>query len=324
LTIGIDVSRHQGTIDWAKVAAAGIGYCYVKATEGATIRDPRFDGNWTGAAANGVGRGAYHFFSPATAVDRQLANFTTAVRLAPGDLPPALDLEVDGQNWTALPLEKRVPAAVELLQRLEHHYGVRPLVYTNKRTVDEIFAGEPGALVDYPLWVASYKKNPPPTLPVGWTTWKHWQHSQTGTVDGVTGPVDLDWCVGDPTVIDFQAPSVPRAAPLSAPAPPAEPPLVSARMAAGVDPMSAFERVWRGIREEGAHIFPEGIGEAQVRLEFDASGRSSIAITLRGKRDALPAEPAVGVPLRTGTRFRRRAPKHTTRTKRTKARRKSR
>jgi lysozyme len=275
-TNGIDVSRHQGSIDWAEVAASGIRYCYVKATEGATLRDVRFDENWRGAAANGIARGAYHFFSPAIAVDAQFANFIATVTAAASDLPPALDLEVDGQNWAALAPDQRVPAALELLRLLEAHYGVRPLVYTNKRTVDEVFGGTPGGLVEYPLWIASYKKNPPPTLPTGWSEWKHWQHSQTGTVGGVKGPVDLNRCTGDPAAAASpRAGRITRRATGTATAPPGSPP--------ALDPISAFDRVWRNIREESAGLFPEGIAEASVRLKFERSGEASIEISVRGR-----------------------------------------
>jgi len=44
---------------------------------------------------------------------------------------------------------------------------------------------------DYPLWIADLDRNPP-LLPIGWTTWSLWQHSQTGLINGIDGDVDLD------------------------------------------------------------------------------------------------------------------------------------
>tara|TARA_B100000683_G_C12168523_1_gene423236 strand:+ start:363 stop:605 length:243 start_codon:yes stop_codon:yes gene_type:complete len=67
---GIDVSHHQGAIDWAKVKAAGVHYCFMKSTEGSTFKDKRFDFNWNQAKAHGIIRGAYHFFRPNAPVDR--------------------------------------------------------------------------------------------------------------------------------------------------------------------------------------------------------------------------------------------------------------
>ena len=58
---GIDVSAHQRAIDWQAVAADGIEFAYVKATEGGDFTDRRFADNWAAADAAGLDRGAYHF-----------------------------------------------------------------------------------------------------------------------------------------------------------------------------------------------------------------------------------------------------------------------
>jgi lysozyme len=197
-TRGIDVSHHQGKIDWARVAASGIKYAFMKATQGAGFIDSRFAANWAGAAINHVVRGAYHFFDPGAPAARQFENFRNVVALEPGDLAPVLDLELDGQDWTDLPSAQRIPVVIELLERLEDHYAMIPLIYTSRGNVDAIFRGQPGPLTHYPLWVASYRQNPPPTMPAGWTDWTHWQHSSQGTVPGITGAVDLNRCIGDP------------------------------------------------------------------------------------------------------------------------------
>jgi lysozyme len=60
--IGVDVSNHQGDIDWPILARTDIGLAYLKATEGGNFRDRRFQANWDGARKAGLPRGAYHFF----------------------------------------------------------------------------------------------------------------------------------------------------------------------------------------------------------------------------------------------------------------------
>ncbi len=60
---GIDVSGHQGLIDWRAVAADDIDFAYIKASEGGDFVDDMFARNWREAAAAGVDRGAYHFFT---------------------------------------------------------------------------------------------------------------------------------------------------------------------------------------------------------------------------------------------------------------------
>lgn len=64
---GIDVSRHQGRIEWQKVPIRDISFVYIKATEGATYIDPCFHYNIKGAAEAGFKVGAYHYFRMLTA-----------------------------------------------------------------------------------------------------------------------------------------------------------------------------------------------------------------------------------------------------------------
>ena len=192
---GIDVSHFQGTVDWQQVAAAGMAFAFAKATEGITYVDPQLAANWPGIRAAGLVRGAYHFFEPNDDATAQAQNFLTNVKLAPGDLPPVLDVEVTGgvenaQIWSGV---------ATWLQVVEQATGRQPIIYT-----------APGfwsshapdlALTSYPLWLADYATQP--TLPTGWASWLFWQHSQSGSVAGVTGAVDLDLFNG--TLAQLQA-----------------------------------------------------------------------------------------------------------------------
>jgi lysozyme len=193
--LGIDVSHHNGSIDWTVVARAGIAFAYVKATEGATFTDHLFGANWAKIKAAGLARGAYHFFRPAAPVNEQADRFLALMGdLGPGDLPPVLDIEEAGagrDEWADLPLAERVPAALAWLKRVEQACGRRPVVYTRRGFVQDKFGG-PGALAGYPLWVAHYTSAPGPSVPAGWDNWTLWQYTESGTVTGVTGNVDMD------------------------------------------------------------------------------------------------------------------------------------
>jgi lysozyme len=61
--IGVDVSSHQGDIDWMLLGASGVAFAYIKATEGGDFRDKHFPKNWSGAKAASMPRGAYHFLT---------------------------------------------------------------------------------------------------------------------------------------------------------------------------------------------------------------------------------------------------------------------
>ena len=95
---GIDVSHHQGAIDWAQVAGAGVRFAFAKATEGRNYVDPQYATNKAGAALSGVVFGAYHFAQPdGTANDAVLEadHFVDVAQLEPGDLVPVLDIETN-------------------------------------------------------------------------------------------------------------------------------------------------------------------------------------------------------------------------------------
>lgn len=131
---GVDVSRYQGFINWSAVAAAGIQFVFIKASEGQTVVDPRFSVNWTGAKSAGILRGAYHFFRPAIPPQAQAENFLTLLQgVDPAELAPVLDLELrklDGTDaWDAIPLSQRGGLAVEWLTAIEQSLGRRPMVY---------------------------------------------------------------------------------------------------------------------------------------------------------------------------------------------------
>lgn len=185
---GIDVSHWQGAIDWSAVRADGVEFAFVKATEGGDYTDPRFAANWAGARQAGVVRGAYHFYRPQTDAMAQAAHFLRTVTLAPGDLPPVLDVEVtDGRSADAIGAGVRT-----WLQEVERVTGRRPILYTRA----SFWTAQMGSgLGGYPLWVAHYGVASP-RIPAGWSGWTFWQHSDAGRVDGISGGVDLNWFNG--------------------------------------------------------------------------------------------------------------------------------
>jgi lysozyme len=92
--VGVDISKWQGKVDFAKMAAAGAQFVYAKASQGASYRDPRFAENAAGAKAEGLKFGAYHFCTVDNALS-QVSNFIAAIGAVVLDLTPALDVELD-------------------------------------------------------------------------------------------------------------------------------------------------------------------------------------------------------------------------------------
>lgn len=180
---GIDVSRWQGVIDWAKVAGSGICFAYIKATQGASHVDPLAHENVAGAKANGIAVGLYHVFLANTG-QAQLNLWRDAQVLNP-DLPSWLDIEPG--SVTA----ETAPQALAMLQKA---FRPRDCVYCSPSTA-QAYLSDPG-FGAYQLAIAHYTDAPSPNT-VLWPGWEFWQHSATGKVDGVPALVDLDWFNGD-------------------------------------------------------------------------------------------------------------------------------
>ena len=188
---GVDVSHHQGQIDWAALARGDVQFAYIKATEGADHRDSLFARNWLASAESGVQRGAYHFFTFCSPGAAQAAHFMRVVPRGQAMLPPAVDVEYSG-NCTNRPSNDRIRRELHILLRdLTVAYGRKPILYTtNEARVRLLW----GAFNEYPLWIRNVYA-PPWTL--GVTHWTLWQHSDDGSRDGVRTQVDLNVFHGD-------------------------------------------------------------------------------------------------------------------------------
>ncbi|QIL76598.1 glycoside hydrolase family 25 protein [Hymenobacter sp. HDW8] len=179
---GIDVSSYQGRIDWQEVAEHQVRFAFIKATEGVTLRDSRFQRNWREARAVGIYRGAYHYFQPNYDGAQQADLFVRNVPIAAGDLPPVLDVE-DPKFHDVAVMRRNVATWLRLIER---HYGVRPILYTNYNFYKRHLAGH---FDKYPLWLAHYEVEKP-LLPR--ERWIIWQHSDESHVPGIRGPVDFN------------------------------------------------------------------------------------------------------------------------------------
>ena len=188
---GIDVSRYQGVIDWDAVAASGVAFAFVKATEGTDLRDPRFEDNWTGAARANLRRGAYHFFTFCTSGEAQAENFTAVVPVDETALPPAVDVEFAGncRRWTSLAGIRS--ELVVFLAILERTYGRRPIVYFTSQSHRRVLDGH---VAGYPTWARNLFGRPPSRF----GEWRFWQYAHNGRVAGIDGLVDLNVFRGTP------------------------------------------------------------------------------------------------------------------------------
>ena len=92
-THGIDVSHHQGRIDWKAVANERVAFAFIKATEGGDFVGQRFAENWPSAADAGIRRGAYQFLRQCRLGAVQAENFIRVVRKDVKALRQVVDVE---------------------------------------------------------------------------------------------------------------------------------------------------------------------------------------------------------------------------------------
>lgn len=178
---GIDISHFNGAIDWAKVATAGVGFAYIKATEGSTFEDPRLYENKRGCKDNGIPFGYYHFMTDSDP-KQQAAEFSLADPFQ-APLPPMIDIE--------LPSIHAGMVQDFLMELFSPRPNIRiPAVLYLPSSMLEEFEG----LEVWPLWVAEWKAPAPRVRP--WSSWTFWQWSDRGAVAGIDGEVDLNWFDG--------------------------------------------------------------------------------------------------------------------------------
>jgi lysozyme len=194
---GVDVSAYQGAIDWPMLAAQGIEFAYVKATEGSAHVDQMFAANWAAVWQTGLRAGAYHFFSFETPGRTQAENFIAAVPPVEHMLPPAIDVEFYGGARKNPPARDGVVRELSaLIEALEVRYGVRPVLYATGKAYDTYLAGEFGA---YDIWIRNVFFAPG-TLPDG-RDWTFWQYADHARLDGYAGEekfIDLNAFRGTP------------------------------------------------------------------------------------------------------------------------------
>lgn len=184
---GIDISHYQDRIDWERLRNANVQrvplrFVFVKATEGVSMIDENFSDNFYQARQNDLIRGAYHFFVPDADARKQARFYLKQVHLEEGDLPPVLDVEKVGR----LSSEQLRKAVRTWLEIVEEHYGVKPILYTGasfkkKYLNDSIFN-------QYPYWIAHYYVEKPTYE----GSWKFWQYTDFGKIDGIQGNVDCN------------------------------------------------------------------------------------------------------------------------------------
>lgn len=182
---GIDISRHNGDIDFEKVAEDGIDFVFIKASEGTNYQDSMYLVNYDKAKIAGLKTGAYHFFRFDKGGVEQAVNFLDAIGNRRPDIGLVIDIEKPG-NVDSVPLETIKTRLSDMIDYMNLS-GHRVMIYTNfDGYYDYVRDVAPG----YPLWICRFQENPIHA------EWSFWQYDHHGKVKGVKGEVDLDTFCG--------------------------------------------------------------------------------------------------------------------------------
>lgn len=204
ITHGIDVARYQGTIDWQKVAAAGVDFAMVRVgyrtlDEGVIVADSNARYNMQEAQQYGIKLGAY-FFSTAVTEEEAIeeadwvADYISRYSIT---YPVAYNCEgfaEPNNRQYALSKAERTDLALVFLKAIEKH-GYEPMFYASKNEMEADAKWETSRIQeDYMVWVAQYPEVPYPDTPASSYSGTHqmWQYTREGSVDGITQSVDLD------------------------------------------------------------------------------------------------------------------------------------
>jgi len=200
---GIDVSHHQGDINWEKLAQRkNIRFTYIKATEGGDFKDSNFTTNWSGAKKSGFLRGAYHFFTFCRSGKDQANNFLGVIPKEDiGELPIAIDLEFLG-NCNKRPTQDELFYELNsFIREVQKLHPVKPVFYVTQEFFNSYLKENISRLPEHYLWLRSVFFEPEQEKCKQWAIW---QYADNYRVDGINQPVDINaYCAGEKEFIDM-------------------------------------------------------------------------------------------------------------------------
>ncbi|MYS24102.1 Lyzozyme M1 (1,4-beta-N-acetylmuramidase), GH25 family [Streptomyces sp. DvalAA-14] len=198
-TPGFDVSNWQGTVNWTSAYTKGGRFAYIKATEGTTYKDPKFNANYTNSYKAGFIRGAYHFATPNSSGGKAQADYFVAHgggwSKDGKTLPPMLDIEYNpyGASCYGLSHSAMVSWISAFIKEVHTKTKRWATIYTSSGWWTSCTGNSKTFASNDPLFVARYATTAG-TLPAGWPFYTFWQYADKGTLPG-----DQDYFNGSTT-----------------------------------------------------------------------------------------------------------------------------
>lgn len=183
---GIDVSEWQGNIDFKKVKEDGIQIVYIRAGQGFSYEDSKFERNYKEAKKQGLKIGAYHYVTARNEEEakQQATFFVSLVSNKKIDAKLAMDFEY----FPDLSKSEINKISLAFIKEVEKLSGKDVIVYSDAYNANNTFEGE---ITNYPLWIAQYGVEEPQNNG-NWSYWEGFQYTDRGRVSGISGNVDKD------------------------------------------------------------------------------------------------------------------------------------
>lgn len=187
---GIDISKHNGTIDFQKVKNDGIDFAMIRAGFGSSAVDTHFHRNVKGAKANGIKCGVYWFsyaYTPQMA-KAEAKKCIDTIKTYSLEYPVAFDFEYASVNYAkdnGVKITKALASQIaDTFLSAVKNAGYNVILYTNIDYYNNYFNDT--VKKKYDIWLAAYRDIKPNF------NQKMWQYSETGSVDGIKGRVDMN------------------------------------------------------------------------------------------------------------------------------------
>ena len=192
---GVDVSSYQGDINWEVLAKQDIKFAFIKATEGSSFVDEKFNANYENAHKSNLKVGAYHFFSYDSEGSTQAENFINTVPKTDNMLPPVIDIEFYGDKGKNLPDVEETQKQLEImLNMLEEHYQKKPIIYAVQKSYNLYIANKFG---EYKLWIRDVYFRPKLKDGAKWTFWQYTDKARLQGYKGKEVRIDVNVFNGD-------------------------------------------------------------------------------------------------------------------------------
>ena len=179
-SFGIDVSHHNGNINWEQVP--DVEFVYIKATEGVTYVDPMYQQNIKGARAKKLRVGAYHYFRTTNSVQKQFENYKKHVKKSDIDLIPMVDVE-ECKKWSTVQFQDSL---MRFIQLVKSHYGKASMIYSVNTFYNKYCAPK---FNNYYLMIGRYGNDEP--FIKGKRNYTIWQKSEKGKLNGFAKSIDF-------------------------------------------------------------------------------------------------------------------------------------